>query len=818
MFNIDDNPLDEDWIRSRRWDLPTDPAKFLRVIGGRSNLAAFLKRPAAIPMPVKLMEALGVQPEDRLAVLQSRTALIESRAYVAARDRVVDAHGNVHDEHTGEFTRKNALSDEQANAALNQIPNVHATLHDVDPDLLPDVVRAVSRFASEHPDVLAQHPVEVTSAYQKLKHEAIIFVPPIASTAGWTAAGLGGAQITLLLDYWSSAEMLNGSIKDQVRSGWQPAGGDTPIGMVEHELGHVLDISTGLAGRRSLADIPSQVGRHAEMSDAEHFADCYMASLKTPEAKWPLDVRSVVAFIDRERPVAARVVRYPGQPRDELGRFASDGDGGTVEELVDRQMAIQQADGTPNYAAYSMSRRGPHGDPVMWDIAEDRGLNGPPKVVSRDEMDVLVAGGAREMWRSTSLRSSHTEEFREGENFWGGGLYGTGIYAAYTRGYDPDLGQIGKPGAVVAAGYSDAGRGNASIVRLVLDPDAKVIGYTQAMREMSGYVRERGFTPDRFDSDPRSRAEYQIAYADVGRWAALQGYAAIDLPNYGYMSVLDRSALIVDSTDYSAYDITKAWDERRLRPPNPGLAAVRHVVDDDGRVHDDEGKFTFKGSMVPAVRDLDAVADILVDNATVSEPTVTALIEDIGRKTGLNPDAHFVRPNGEEHHTLGAKLKTLESTFSKFAHRLLENVKATMSETQTEMRDNLRYTFVSDPAVHDTKIREATDELIAAGCKPLVASNYWTFGDLGYVGVHENWQHPDGQVFEVQFHTQEGLEIKEVFSHDRYVEQRTLDRGSPRWNELQAEMDAEYADFRADNPGLGTDLHWIRDVFPEVKA
>ena len=790
------------------WQLPTDLPGFLDWLvdaGFPESLPDALAEFMALPVAEEMPDGL------RHLLTPSGDSPAQSPSRYPGQPRDEKGQWTSGGAAVGEFTKKNALSDEQANAALNQIPNVHATLHDVDPHLLPDVVRAVSRFASEHPAVLVQHPVEITSAYQKLKHEAIIFVPPIASTAGWTAAGLGGAQITLLLDYWSSAEMLNGSIKDQVRSGWQPAGGDTPIGMVEHELGHVLDISTGLAGRRSLADIPSQVGRHAEMSDAEHFADCYMASLNTPEAKWPLDVRSVVAFIDRERPAAARAVRYPGQPRDELGRFASDGSGDTVEELVDRQMAIQQADGTPDFAAYAMGYRGPHGDPVMWDIAEDRGLNGPPKVVSRDEMDALVAGGAREMWRSTSLRTSHTADFREGENFWGGGLYGTGIYAAYTRGFDPDLGQTGKPGAVVAAGYADPTRGGEpSIVRVVLQPDAKVIGYTQAMREMAEYVRERGFTPDRFDADPRSMAEYHIAYDNVGRWAALNGYDAIDLPNYGYMNIVNRAALIVDSTDYSAFDITKAWLDRRIKIP--GSTDVRHVVDKDGRVHDDEGKFTFKGMTV------DALTDSVLASAKAAEPMTTDDIRAIGRATGLDPDAVFVREDGESFHTLQFVLKEPDSTFSKIGHRLLAQPSATVSEIEGQMRDNLRYTFVSESAVHDANIRSATAQLIAKGYEPLIASNYWTLNDRGYAAVNTNWASPNGQVFEIQFHTQDGLEVKEVFSHPLYLEQRTLDDTSPRYLELQAQINAKYDTFRAENPSLGTDLRWLRDVFPKVKV
>lgn len=59
-WNLDETNEDADWIKIKTWDLPTDPEAFLRVIGGRENLAHFMTLPAAKPMPQDLKAGLGL--------------------------------------------------------------------------------------------------------------------------------------------------------------------------------------------------------------------------------------------------------------------------------------------------------------------------------------------------------------------------------------------------------------------------------------------------------------------------------------------------------------------------------------------------------------------------------------------------------------------------------------------------------------------------------------------------------------------------------------------------------------------------------------
>lgn len=59
MIYLDEDPRNADWIKTLRWDLPTEPDRFLRAIGGEDRLAEFLHRPAAEAMPPALRQELA---------------------------------------------------------------------------------------------------------------------------------------------------------------------------------------------------------------------------------------------------------------------------------------------------------------------------------------------------------------------------------------------------------------------------------------------------------------------------------------------------------------------------------------------------------------------------------------------------------------------------------------------------------------------------------------------------------------------------------------------------------------------------------------
>jgi putative metallohydrolase (TIGR04338 family) len=59
VFNLDATLESSDWIKTRSWDLPTDPEAFLNAIGGVTELEKFMHLPSAKAMPNDLKVALS---------------------------------------------------------------------------------------------------------------------------------------------------------------------------------------------------------------------------------------------------------------------------------------------------------------------------------------------------------------------------------------------------------------------------------------------------------------------------------------------------------------------------------------------------------------------------------------------------------------------------------------------------------------------------------------------------------------------------------------------------------------------------------------
>ena len=254
-------------------------------------------------------------------------------------------------------------------------------------------------------------------------------------------------------------------------------------------------------------------------------------------------------------------------------------------------------------------------------------------------------------------------------------------------------------------------------------------------------------------------------------------------------------------------------DEAAAELEHPNGTLSWSPVVDIRQLRQDVREAGLGGSPV-SMAELDRVTSDLVSRARAAEPRVTADIEAIGERTGLNPNTSF-ELDGKTLRTLDARLKTEGSTFRKVSGELEANPGKTLRQVEESMKDNLRYTYVSEPGAYNAGVRAVVDELVAAGYEPVRATNYWIKG-RGYAGLNTNWRTSNGQMFEVQFHTQRGLEVKEVLSHPLYERQRLLPDWSWEWDDVQREIDAGWATFRRENPGLGI-FDWLRTVFAEVR-
>lgn len=219
--------------------------------------------------------------------------------------------------------------------------------------------------------------------------------------------------------------------------------------------------------------------------------------------------------------------------RGKDGRFSSGGGPGSGKDLVsaDGGKAVSAAAfGDPARASYDTSDR------LMSSIAHQQGFDGPPKVVSRAEMDTLVANGHTEIFRGVgpgkgpdgAARSAAAiqEQLRSGAAHYGLGQYGNGIYTSTSRDNAEGIYSSGAPG---------------SVARMALHPKAKTVEYGDLSREYQEHLKSGG----------RDNPDGHVI-SDMGRFAAAKGYDAIRVPETAAADgdstyvVLNRTAVAVE--------------------------------------------------------------------------------------------------------------------------------------------------------------------------------------------------------------------------------------------------------------------------------
>ena len=91
------------------------------------------------------------------------------------------------------------------------------------------------------------------------------------------------------------------------------------------------------------------------------------------------------------------------------------------------------------------------------------------------------------------------------------------------------------------------------------------------------------------------------------------------------------------------------------------------------------------------------------------------------------------------------------------------------------VKDAIRYTFVYEETAYSAGVQADCDRLESSGFTPVDRQNSWE--DDQYKGINSRWREPDsGMLFEVQFHTQESLDAKEL-THSAY--ERIRDTKTP---------------------------------------
>ncbi len=96
----------------------------------------------------------------------------------------------------------------------------------------------------------------------------------------------------------------------------------------------------------------------------------------------------------------------------------------------------------------------------------------------------------------------------------------------------------------------------------------------------------------------------------------------------------------------------------------------------------------------------------------------------------------------------------------------------TADQAFAEIKDAIRYTFQYPDDKYSQGVRADIERLKQAGFELAEFRNTWT--DPEYKGINSRWRVPqNGQLFEVQFHTQASFEAKQV-THSAYERLRVL--------------------------------------------
>jgi hypothetical protein len=102
-----------------------------------------------------------------------------------------------------------------------------------------------------------------------------------------------------------------------------------------------------------------------------------------------------------------------------------------------------------------------------------------------------------------------------------------------------------------------------------------------------------------------------------------------------------------------------------------------------------------------------------------------------------------------------------------------------------EFPDAIRYTFCSEPSNYAASYWDVKHHMEQQGHVMIYSKNHWR-DDLEYKGINTRWVTPEGQRFEVQFHTVESYHAKQEVTHRCYERLRSPLTQSNERRELQS--------------------------------
>lgn len=218
-------------------------------------------------------------------------------------------------------------------------------------------------------------------------------------------------------------------------------------------------------------------------------------------------------------------------------------------------------------------------DQFLGDLMTDLGYDGPPEVVTAEDLDRLVADGHTLCYRGYE-NHTHADQFRSGDLFVGKGVIGNGYYAAFD--HPPSGEQMAgdnpryrdNPALEMADNYADTvvnpdNVGKGVVTRLVVDKSASLITYREAAQardefvaEIDDRIKKLGNT---FFSKEKSELKRKLrllrgavdGQRPLSRFVIHTGADAIVDPDEGVISILNRTKVKVEDVNYQQHGPAK---------------------------------------------------------------------------------------------------------------------------------------------------------------------------------------------------------------------------------------------------------------------
>lgn len=170
-----------------------------------------------------------------------------------------------------------------------------------------------------------------------------------------------------------------------------------------------------------------------------------------------------------------------------------------------------------------------------------------------------------------------------------------------------------------------------------------------------------------------------------------------------------------------------------------------------------------------------APARSLLEKATAEEPELTEAVNGVTEE------------NGGKMIGLKYRVKSAKSLTEKIAK---DAVKKNISSERAaaQMSDAVRYTSSFPPDKLADGALSTIEKLEAKGNQMIERKNTWLDPDVSYKGINVKMIGPDGQPFELQFHTPESFWAKDEGTHEIFEKMRNLEEGSPEWLKLNEEQ------------------------------